>query len=538
MDGLMMSTPLQVMDIMRHAASYHSQQQVVSRCDDGQVYHFSYAQIATRTAQLAHALAELGVEGGDRVATLAWNTHRHLELYYAVAGLGAIVHTINPRLFIDQISYIIRHAEDKVICVDLSLVPILLKLTDRLQSVQAIIVLCEQEQLPETELPLLAYEALLQPHSTEYPWPRIDESSACALCYTSGTTGEPKGVLYSHRSTVLHAMAGCTQEGTRITSMSCVLPVVPMFHVCAWGVPYSTLMSGAKLVLPGSGLNGKALYQLIDDEQVSLMLGVPTIWQALLDYLEESKQVLTSVKEVVIGGAAAPLSMIQRFQEQHDVYVIHAWGMTELSPLGTVNAPTQEILALPLEQRYQRQLKQGRPVFGVQIALFDDQDQALPHDGKTFGRLMVRGPWVAVGYYHSDSREAWVDGWFDTGDVATVDPEGYMQIVDRNKDVIKSGGEWISSVELENQALGHPAVKEACAVGIPHPKWDERPLLLVMCYADRVVDAAALKQYLQSRVAKWWVPDDIIFVTELPHTATGKLQKNKLRQQYGDHYQH
>lgn len=538
MDGLMMSTPLQVMDIMRHAASYHSQQQVVSRCDDGQVYHFSYAQIATRTAQLAHALAELGVEGGDRVATLAWNTHRHLELYYAVAGLGAIVHTINPRLFIDQISYIIRHAEDKVICVDLSLVPILLKLTERLQSVQAIIVLCEQEQLPETELPLLAYEALLQPHSTEYPWPRIDESSACALCYTSGTTGEPKGVLYSHRSTVLHAMAGCTQEGTRITSMSCVLPVVPMFHVCAWGVPYSTLMSGAKLVLPGSGLNGKALYQLIDDEQVSLMLGVPTIWQALLDYLEESKQVLTSVKEVVIGGAAAPLSMIQRFQEQHDVYVIHAWGMTELSPLGTVNAPTQEILALPLEQRYQRQLKQGRPVFGVQIALFDDQDQALPHDGKTFGRLMVRGPWVAVGYYHSDSREAWVDGWFDTGDVATVDPEGYMQIVDRNKDVIKSGGEWISSVELENQALGHPAVKEACAVGIPHPKWDERPLLLVMCYADRVVDAAALKQYLQSRVAKWWVPDDIIFVTELPHTATGKLQKNKLRQQYGDHYQH
>ena len=538
MDGLMMSTPLQVMDIMRHAASYHSQQQVVSRCDDGQVYHFSYAQIATRTAQLAHALAELGVEGGDRVATLAWNTHRHLELYYAVAGLGAIVHTINPRLFIDQISYIIRHAEDKMICVDLSLVPILLKLTDRLQSVQAIIVLCEQEQLPETELPLLAYEALLQPHSTEYPWPRIDESSACALCYTSGTTGEPKGVLYSHRSTVLHAMAGCTQEGTRITSMSCVLPVVPMFHVCAWGVPYSTLMSGAKLVLPGSGLNGKALYQLIDDEQVSLMLGVPTIWQALLDYLEESKQVLTSVKEVVIGGAAAPLSMIQRFQEQHDVYVIHAWGMTELSPLGTVNAPTQEILALPLEQRYQRQLKQGRPVFGVQIALFDDQDQALPHDGKTFGRLMVRGPWVAVGYYHSDSREAWVDGWFDTGDVATVDPEGYMQIVDRNKDVIKSGGEWISSVELENQALGHPAVKEACAVGIPHPKWDERPLLLVMCYADRVVDAAALKQYLQSRVAKWWVPDDIIFVTELPHTATGKLQKNKLRQQYGDHYQH
>ena len=538
MDGLMMSTPLQVMDIMRHAASYHSQQQVVSRCDDGQVYHFSYAQIATRTAQLAHALAELGVEGGDRVATLAWNTHRHLELYYAVAGLGAIVHTINPRLFIDQISYIIRHAEDKVICVDLSLVPILLKLTERLQSVQAIIVLCEQEQLPETELPLLAYEALLQPHSTEYPWPRIDESSACALCYTSGTTGEPKGVLYSHRSTVLHAMAGCTQEGTRITSMSCVLPVVPMFHVCAWGVPYSTLMSGAKLVLPGSGLNGKALYQLIDDEQVSLMLGVPTIWQALLDYLEESKQVLTSVKEVVIGGAAAPLSMIQRFQEQHDVYVIHAWGMAELSPLGTVNAPTQESLALPLEQRYQRQLKQGRPVFGVQIALFDDQDQALPHDGKTFGRLMVRGPWVAVGYYHSDSREAWVDGWFDTGDVATVDPEGYMQIVDRNKDVIKSGGEWISSVELENQALGHPAVKEACAVGIPHPKWDERPLLLVMCYADRVVDAAALKQYLQSRVAKWWVPDDIIFVTELPHTATGKLQKNKLRQQYGDHYQH
>ena len=530
--GLMMDQPLSIASILRHAEQFHADSLIVSRNPEGGIHRYTYAEAATRSRRLANALSRLGVKSQDRVGTLAWNTHRHYELYFAVSGSGAILHTINPRLFAEQIVYIINHAEEEVLFVDLTFVPLIEKVFDQLHSLKKVVVMTDRAHMPSSQLPLLCYEELVGAESDAYDWPELDENLAASLCYTSGTTGHPKGVLYSHRSTVLHAWACMGGDTLGISSGSSLLPVVPMFHVNAWGVPYAATMAGAKLVLPGAGLDGASLYELIESEQVQLLLGVPTVWLGLLQYCEQESLKLEPVQRVVIGGSAAPLSMIKAFHEKHEAFVVHAWGMTETSPVGTVNGMTPYMASLPLEERFRLQTKQGRPVFGVELKIVDDEGKALPLDGKSFGRLLIRGPWVASGYYKSDDRSAWEGGWFDTGDVATIDERGYMSIVDRAKDVIKSGGEWISSIDLENAAMGHPAVAECAVIGVPHPKWDERPLLLVIKRDGRELSKEEMLDFLADKVAKWWLPEDVLFVNELPHTPTGKLLKRQLREEY------
>ncbi|WP_250656158.1 3-(methylthio)propionyl-CoA ligase [Alkalimarinus coralli] len=535
MQGLMMDTPLTVSSILQYAEQYHQDGEIVSRNVEGGIHRYGYKDAAARARRLANGLKRLGVRQQDRVATLAWNTHRHYEIYFAVSGSGAILHTINPRLFPDQLAYILNHAEDEVLFIDLTFIPLLEKIAPELKYLKQVIVMTNRQNMPESPLPdgtpFLCYEALVDSESTEFDWPEIDEESAASLCYTSGTTGNPKGVLYSHRSTVLHAWASISRDALDIGNRSNILPVVPMFHVNAWGVPYSATMVGAKLVLPGAGMDGASLSELINGEQVDLLLGVPTVWQGLLQYCEQQNITLDSVDNVVIGGSAAPLSMIKAFQEQHNAFVMHAWGMTELSPIGTINSMSRYMKDLPLDERYQLQTKQGRPVFGIEMKIVGADNQALPHDGASFGRLMVKGPWVIERYYKAE-KPALIDGWFDTGDVATIDSRGYMNIVDRAKDVIKSGGEWISSIDLENAAVGHPAIAECAVIGVYHPKWDERPLLLAVTKEGMDVSKEELLNYLSDKVAKWWLPDDVIFVDELPHTATGKLLKMKLRETY------
>ncbi len=527
----MMESQLSIADLIEHAGLYHPHGEIVSRCVEGGIHRYTYQDSLKRIKKLANALLELGVKQGDCVATLAWNTYRHFELYYAISGVGAITHTINPRLFAEQITYIINHAEDRIIFVDLTFVALLEEIKDQITAVQKIVVMTDRQNMPTSSLELICYEELIAPQANEFEWQRFDETTPAALCYTSGTTGNPKGVLYTHRSTLLHAY--CAAQVLKIDCLNVILPVVPMFHVGAWGIPYFAPQSGCKLVMPGAGLDGKALYELIDAEQVDCLVGVPTVWLNLLNHLRETGQKLTSVSRTLVGGAAAPLSMIREFQQQHDVFLLHGWGMTEMSPVGTVNCLTPEMAKMPLEERYQAQLRQGKPVFGVQLKIVDDQGNELPRDGKSFGRLLTRGPWIANSYFKNADRSSWVNGWFDTGDVATLSPDGYMQIVDRSKDVIKSGGEWISSMDLENAAMGHAAVKEACVIGVPHPKWNERPLLLVTTH--QATSKESIMNYLSDKVAKWWLPDDIIFVDELPHNATGKLYKLNLRQQYKDH---
>ncbi|MCB1648161.1 MAG: long-chain-fatty-acid--CoA ligase [Gammaproteobacteria bacterium] len=535
--GLMMDKQLNIADVLEYAALYNRDAEIVTRLVEGGIHRYSYADALVRSKQLANALRSLGVENGDRVATLAWNTHRHFELYYAVSGMGAVVHTINPRLFPEQIIYIINHAEDGIVFVDLTFVPLLEAVAAHIRGVRHIVVMTDAEHMPQSSLPgLLCYEDLLKEQSTEFAWPELDEKSAAGLCYTSGTTGNPKGVLYSHRSTVLHAIASCRASALNLGPMSRVLPVVPMFHVCAWGIPYAAPIAGASILFPGAGMDGASLHGLIDDEKATALLGVPTVWLGLLNYVESVGGHLDSVESVVIGGSAAPRSMLEKFQDQYGVFPIHAWGMTEMSPMGSLCAMTPYLRDADREARLRIQSKQGRPVYGVEMRIVDDEGKPLPHDGKTFGRLLVRGPWIASGYYRSDENAAFHDGWFDTGDVSTLDPEGYMQIVDRSKDVIKSGGEWISSIELENYAVGHPAVAEACVVGIAHPKWDERPLLLLVCKEGASSSKEAIIDYLSDKVAKWWLPDDVVFVDALPHTATGKLLKTEIRARYEQHY--
>ena len=536
MHGLMMDSPLSIADILMHAERLHQEGEIVSRRPEGGIHRYTYPDAARRARQLANALTRLGVQHQDRVATLAWNTHRHYELYFAVSGSGAILHTVNPRLFPEQIVYILNHAEDAILFVDLHFVPLIEQLRPQLHHLKHIVVMTDDAHLPNSPLPLLCYETLLNAESDAFEWPRLDEQLAATLCYTSGTTGHPKGVLYSHRSTVLHAWASLATDALGIGNRSVLLPVVPMFHVNAWGTPYAATMSGATLVLPGAGLDGASLYELICQEQVDLLLGVPTVWLGLLQYCEREQRRLDPVRHVVIGGSAAPLSMIRAFQERHDAFVIHAWGMTELSPIGTVNSYNRRMAQLPLEQRYALQARQGRPVFGIELKIVDAQGTPLPHDGQQFGRLLVRGPWVASQYYKHEGDTAWENGWFDTGDVATIDADGNMLIVDRAKDVIKSGGEWISSIELENAAMGHPAVAEAAVIGVPHPKWDERPLLLVVCKEGQTVSKDEMLTFLSDKVAKWWLPDDMLCVTELPHTPTGKLLKRTLRDTYAEQY--
>ena len=536
MQGLMMDTQLSIASFITHAEKVHSRARIVSRKPEGGIFSYTYADAAGRARQAANLLKKLGVRHQDRVATLAWNTHRHFELYFAVSGSGAILHTVNPRLFPEQIIYILNHAEDEVLFVDIQFIPLIEKIKSQLPLLKHIVVLVDKEKMPQSTLPLLCYEELLASESNRYEWPQFDENTAATLCYTSGTTGHPKGVLYSHRSTVIHAMGSVSLDALGISSATVVLPVVPMFHVNAWGVPYAATASGATLVLPGAGMDGASIFELIDNEKANLLLGVPTVWLALLQYCEREKKTLHSVQEVVIGGSAAPMSMIREFQEKHNAFVIHAWGMTEMSPMGTLNTMNPHMASLSQEERYKLQTKQGRPIYGVELRIVSADGGPMPHDGKSFGRLQVRGPWIAKSYYKHEDNSAWDNGWFDTGDVATVDENGYMNIVDRAKDVIKSGGEWISSIDVENIAVGHPAVAECAVVGVPHPKWDERPLLLVVKKPGQDVTKEQMLEFLADKIVKWWMPDEVLFVTELPHTPTGKLLKRDLRETFKDVY--
>jgi acyl-CoA synthetase (AMP-forming)/AMP-acid ligase II len=535
--GLMQDRPLLISSLIEFAALYHGDVEVVSRTVEGPIHRYTYADAHQRSKQLAQVLISMGIESGDRVATLAWNGYRHLECYYGVSGMGAVLHTINPRLFPEQIAYIANHADDRIILTDLTFVPLLEAIADQLTNIEAIIILTDQAHMPETSLPNVhCYETLLDGQNGDFEWPSFDEKTASSLCYTSGTTGNPKGVLYSHRSTLLHSFSSTSQDVIGLCSRDTILPVVPMFHVNSWGIAYTAAMCGAKLVLPGMGMDGASLYELLDGEKVTVSAGVPTIWLMLLQYLSENDKKLPHMDRTVIGGSAAPVSMIETFENDYDVTVVHAWGMTEMSPLGTTGNMKPKMDNWSYEDRLAMKCKQGRAVYGVDMKITDDDGNELPRDGKAFGHLMVRGPWITTGYFKGEGGAMLDDGdWFDTGDVATLDPEGFMQITDRSKDVIKSGGEWISSIDLENIAVGHPGVAEAAVIGIAHPKWDERPLLIIVRGEDSTVEGAEILDFMKGKIASWWMPDDVTFVDEIPHTATGKIQKLRLREQFKDY---
>ena len=539
MHGLMMDTPLLISSIARHAEKFHGDREIVSVTMDDPRHRYTIRDAVRRSRQLANALARMGLETGDRVATIAWNDYRHLEIYYGVSGSGYVCHTINPRLFPEQLVFIINHAEDRWICTDLVFVPLLEKLLPQIPNVEGFIVMTDEAHMPDTSLPnALCYESLLDAESAEFEWPLLDERTASALCYTSGTTGDPKGVLYDHRSTVLHAFASVAPDVINLSSSDVVLPVVPLFHVNAWGIPYSALMVGAKLVFPGPKMgDGEALHALLEEEKVTVALGVPTVWLALLQYCDQAGKTLESLDRTVIGGAAVPRAMIEKFEKVHDVRTIQGWGMTEMSPLGTANTPKAGQEGLSDEERLDLATKAGRGIFGCELRIVDDHGAELPWDGVAYGALQVRGPWICSDYFKlagagGSHKE---DGWFDTGDVATIDAQGYMAITDRTKDVIKSGGEWISSIELENAAIGHPAVAEAAVIGVAHPKWTERPLLVVVAAKGQEIDKQALLAFFKGKVADWWIPNDVAVVDELPHTATGKIKKIELRRQFADY---
>ena len=538
--GLMQSQPLLISSLLEHACVSHPDAQIVSRTVEGPIHHCTYADIGRRARQVANALTALGVQPGERIGTLAWNGYRHMELYFGVSGMGAVLHTINPRLFPEQIEFIANHADDQYLFFDLSFAALVEQLAPKLPTVKAFIALCDRAHMPDIQVAnLRCYEELIAEQPEQFEWPELDENSASSMCYTSGTTGNPKGVLYSHRSSVLHSLMSCTPAGFSLSANDSVLIVVPMFHVNAWGMPYAGALSGAKLVLPGSAMDGASLYQLMRDEGVTLALGVPTVWMMLQQYAE--KEGLTPSTElrlnrVVIGGAAAPRAVVECFECQFDTRVMHAWGMTEMSPVGTVCHPLPKHADASLEQRLDLQAKQGRAPYGVSMKIIDAEGNSLPRDGKAFGHLLVKGPWIASSYFRGEGGPILdADGWMDTGDIATLDADGYMQITDRAKDVIKSGGEWISSIDLENAAVGHPAVAEAAVIGVTHPKWQERPLLVVVLKAGQSATRQELLDFLTDKVARWWLPDDVQFVDELPHTATGKLQKLKLREQFRDY---
>ncbi|MGE0151998.1 MAG: 3-(methylthio)propionyl-CoA ligase [Reyranellaceae bacterium] len=539
--GLMQNRPLLISSLLEHAAAFHGDTEIVTRTVEGPIHRYTYAALARRSKRLANALARLGVTSGTRIGTLAWNTHRHLELYFGVSGMGAVLHTVNPRLFAEQIEYIVDHAEDQYLFFDSSFLDLVERLAPSLPKVKGFILLADRARMPASGIPnLLCYEDLLAGESEAFDWPSFDENTASSLCYTSGTTGNPKGVLYSHRSTVLHSFAICQRDGFNLGAEDSVLVVVPLFHANGWGMPYGAAMCGAKLVFPGPAMDGKSIYDLLRDEQCSFSLAVPTVWLGFFQYIDSTNglQPATEIKleRLVIGGSAAPPAMIRRFAEQFGAYVLHAWGMTEMSPLGTSGRPLRKHAGLSLDQRIALQSKQGRVIYGVELKITDDSNAELPHDGIAFGDIKVRGPWIAAGYFRNEGGAVMDgDGWFATGDVGTLDGDGYLQITDRSKDVIKSGGEWISSIDLENAAIGHPAVQEAAVIGVYHDKWQERPLLIVVRKPGASVDRDALLEYLRPRVAKWWLPDDVVFVADLPHTATGKLQKSKLRERFKEY---
>jgi acyl-CoA synthetase (AMP-forming)/AMP-acid ligase II len=538
--GLMQDFPLLVHRVLDHAARWHGDTEVVSRSVEGPIHRTTYRELDRRARQLASAVGtRLGVSLGSIVATMAWNTWRHLEIWYGVMGAGGIVHTLNPRLFHDQLTYIINHAEDRWIFTDLTFVPLFEKLQDSLPRVAGFVVMTDRAHMPATTTlrNVLCYEELIAEGDPSYRWPEFDENTACGMCYTSGTTGHPKGVVYSHRSNVLHGMMCCLADALALSSRDAIMPVVPMFHANAWSLAFSSLIAGGKLVMPGPKLDGASLYELLDAEKVTFTAAVPTVWLMLLHHLELNPQLrLPYLDRVAIGGSACPEAIIKAFVENYDTDVIHAWGMTEMSPIGTLGVKSGATAALPRSDWWTIKLKQGRVPFLVDMKITDDRGTDLPHDGRTFGRLKVKGPAVVRCYFKGEGAAAFdEDGWFDTGDVATIDPYGYMNITDRSKDVIKSGGEWISSIDLENIAVSCPGVQEAAAIGLPHLKWDERPLLVVVRKKGAALDKAQVLAHLDGKIAKWWMPDDVAFVDEIPHTATGKISKLTLRQRFKDY---
>jgi fatty-acyl-CoA synthase len=535
--GQMMDQPLLVSGILQFAARHFPGSMIVSRRVEGDLHRYTYSDCHERARRLANALHGLGVGMGDRVATLAWNGYRHLEAYYAVSGSGAVLHTINPRLHPDQIAYIVTHAEDKVLFFDLTFLPAIEAMSAMCKVVQTYVLMCDRDRMPaDTKIPnLLCYEDLIGSYSDDYVWPLFDENSACTLCYTSGTTGNPKGALYSHRSTVLHAYGSALPNALNVTSRDAVLPVVPMFHVNAWGLPYSVPLSGAKMVFPGAALDGKSLYELFEAEQVTFSAGVPTVWLGLINYMLQNKLKFSSFRRTVIGGSACPPAMMDTLMDELDVEVIHGWGMTEMSPLGTTGVLLGKHLTLPKNEQRKILHKQGHAIFGVDMKIVDDDGKELPWDGSSYGHLLVKGPWIIRSYFKDEGGDPLQDGWFPTGDVATIDPDGYMQITDRSKDVIKSGGEWIGTIDLENIAVSHPAIMQAACIGIHHPKWDERPLLIVVCRPGMEVSREELLKFYEGKIAKWWLPDDVVFMDALPLGGTGKVQKNKLRELYREY---
>ena len=535
--GLMQDWPLLLHRIIDHAATYHGGRRVISRAIEGPIHTTTYAEIRARAKKVAQRLARDGIKRGDRVATLAWNTWRHLESWYGIVGTGAVYHTVNPRLFPDQIAWIVNHAEDRVMMTDLTFVPLLEKLSDRVPSIERYVIYTDAAHMPATSLKnAVPYEQWIAEVDGDFAWAQFDENTAAGMCYTSGTTGNPKGVLYSHRSNVLHALAHSSASVLGLSSTDVVLPVVPLFHANGWSLAFAAPISGVTLVLPGMKLDGPSIHELLNAHKVTCTAGVPTVWLALLQHLERTGGTLPFLKRVVIGGSACPRAMTQTFQDTYGVKVIHAWGMTEMSPLGSACTLIPEYAGLAGDARLDIQQKQGLPPFTVEMKITDDAGRELPWDGKTFGRLKVRGPAVAKSYFKGDGGNVLdPDGFFDTGDVATMDPHGYMQITDRAKDVIKSGGEWISSIDLENLAIGHPAVAEAAVIGVKHPKWDERPLLVVVLKQGQGATREEILGFMRGKIANWWMPDDVVFVPEIPHTATGKILKTALREQMKDY---
>ena len=536
--GLMQSHELLISSLLVFAERHHGEGEIVSRRVEGDIHRTTYKDMGVRARKVANAIEGIKLGFSDRVATLAWNGYRHLELYFGVSGSGRVLHTLNPRLHPDQVVWIANHAEDQVLCFDMTFLPIVQAVHSRCTTIKHYVALCDADKLPaDTGIPnLLSYEAWIGEQSDQYQWPTFDENSASSMCYTSGTTGNPKAALYSHRSTMLHALAGALPDALSMSSRDTVLPVVPMFHVNAWGLPYSAAMTGAKLVFPGPAMDGKSIYELIEGEKVNFAAGVPTVWQMMLGHMQANKLRFSTLKLTVIGGSACPPAMISAFNDDYGVEVLHAWGMTEMSPLGTVCTLKNKHLTLDADAKMKIRLKQGRAVFGVDIKIVDpDTGRDLPWDGKAFGDLYVRGPWIISEYFKHEGGDVLTDGWFHTGDVATIDPDGYMQITDRSKDVIKSGGEWISSIDVENIAMAHPAVAMAACIGMKHPKWDERPIIAVLKKPGVEVTREDILAFFEGKTAKWQIPDDVVFVDAIPLGATGKMQKSKLRELLKDY---
>jgi len=535
--GLMQNQPLMISSLIEHANRHHGEVEIVSRRVEGDIHRTTYCMVAQRARQVAHALDVLQVAFGDRVATLAWNGYRHLELYFGVSGTGRVLHTLNPRLHPDQIAWIANHAQDQVLFFDMTFLPIIRAIQGKATSIRHYVALCDADKLPADSgiAGLMSYEAWIGAHPSQYNWPEFDENSASSMCYTSGTTGNPKAALYSHRSTILHAFAGSLPDALNMSARDSVLPVVPMFHVNAWGLPYAAAMTGAKMVFPGPAMDGKSIFELIEAENVTFAAGVPTVWQMMLAHMQAGKLRFSTLKRTVIGGSACPPAMITAFNDDYGVEVLHAWGMTEMSPLGTVCTLKNKHLDLPAAEKMKVRLKQGRGLYGVDMKIVDADGHELPWDGKTYGDLLVKGPWIIREYFNADGPSPLVDGWFPTGDVATIDADGYMQITDRRKDVIKSGGEWISSIDVENIAVAHPAVAMAACIGIKHPKWDERPIIAVVKKPGAEVSREALLAFYEGKIAKWQIPDDVLFVDAIPLGGTGKMQKTKLRDMLRDY---